>query len=172
MDTVALADALALADDEPQLTRHIRALLVLAESVGAAAPESVEHGLAQESAYLNGQLLPHFERVERTLSRAVNRRLADPDVMRRVRQEHEQVRRLIAELDRVRALRPHSADALGPALALRRLLFGLFAVLQVLLGEERLYRRVAGDASSQEAAQAIASSLRQLARQPLWCLDW
>jgi hypothetical protein len=75
-----------------------------------------------------------------------------------MRREHDRIRELVAEFG---ALVDKDAGTvtLGRTLALRRVLFQLYAVLKVHLGEEEAYLRIIERGVTDDVADALTAAL-------------
>jgi hypothetical protein len=77
-----------------------------------------------------------------------------------MRREHETIRALAAELDRRRSALGDQRVSTGDAVALRRALFRLYAILKVHLAEEQLYADIAEHGLSAEGQAGLAAAMQ------------
>ena len=76
-----------------------------------------------------------------------------------MRKEHETIRRLAAEYAKLyRALGDHR-PSVGQAVAFRRVIFRLYALLKIHLVEEEIYIRVIDHGVAPEAAEVLAAAM-------------
>lgn len=138
------------------LVPHVDALAAIADSIGTAPPAELAERLDAELRFISGQLVPHFERAEETLYPQLERLMQNRHSMTPMRREHEELRRLIAELEKLRAQPP----GFGVRLRLRRVLYRMFAILKIHLAEEDAYVGVLdgnlSPAEEEELARAMA----------------
>ena len=98
------------------------------------------HALFEEEYhFIVGQLVPHMEAIEATLYDRLERVMGGRHSMAPMREEHEEMRRLVDELGGYRAPRRRAARGAASRDGLRRALYRLHALLKVHLAEEELY---------------------------------
>ncbi len=131
--------------------------------IGAAllsAPMSeLRPRLEELSGFLNELLLPHLEAAERAIHPELERMLQNRHSMAPLRREHEEVRRLVAELTRLVQGLGEAKPTVGQVVALRRTIYPLYALLEVHLVEEELYIPIVDHALSEEASAVMAAAL-------------
>ena len=79
--------------------------------------------------------------------------------MRPMRNEHDEIRRLVGEHARLAADMRAGRPSLGRSLALRRVIFQLYALLKIHLAEEDAYLRILERGAGTEAGEALAAAL-------------
>src|SRR5512146_1536357 len=109
--------------------------------------------------FLTETLIPHVDAAERTLYPELERMLQNRHSMAPMRREHEELRRLVADFARLTQKLDAGSIALGKRLALRRVLFQLYALLKIHLAEEEAYLRVVDHGVSSEVADLLAAAL-------------
>jgi hypothetical protein len=109
--------------------------------------------------FLVGTLLPHVEAAETAIYPELERLLQNRHSMAPMRREHEEVRRLVGALDGLVRQLDRTHLTMGRAMAVRRVLFQLFALLKVHLTEEEAYVRVVDHGLPAEAAELLAAQL-------------
>lgn len=150
-----------------EIVAHIQSLLATAESLDRLGPAEIRGTLERELGFLTGQLVPHMEAAERALYPSLERLLQNPHALAPLRREHADVRRLIEDLGGLAVKIGPSWTSKGDLLALRRILYRLFAIVRAHLAEEEHYLTVlAGNLSASET-EALASELEHVGRQPL-----
>lgn len=122
-----------------ELLPHVDELRRLADGVAQISGIDLRKRLADEMAFIDEQLIPHMEMAERHLYPELERLLEDPRAMAPMRREHEAMRRLLSEMRGLGEHLPDGQISLRDELVLRRVLYRLFAMLQVHLGEEERY---------------------------------
>jgi hypothetical protein len=142
-----------------RLMSHVDRMPALGDLIGVAGTDAICAQLDELVAFLTGTLIPHIDAAERALYPELERLQQNAHSMTPMRREHAQIQRLVAELERLgRAFRagpPGTRDTV----ALRRSVFGLYALLKVHLAEEELYMHLVEQGVSTEAANALASAL-------------
>jgi hypothetical protein len=124
------------------LLPHVDRLLTLAEMVGHVECAALHALFEEEYRFVVGQLVPHMDTIEQVLYGRLEVLLDGRHSMAPMREEHRNLKKLVAELGRYRA---HAEDCTWSALegmALRRALYRLHALLKVHLAEEELYLEV------------------------------
>ncbi len=108
------------------------------------------------------QLIPHMEAVEAAIYPTLERVAAVWQTTAPLAQEHQEIRRLIGALGEF-AKNPRAHEDRYAVLALRRVLFRLYALLQTHLAEEEMYIPVLEDRLTPAAETALARALDHLA---------
>ena len=142
-----------------RLTHHLDAMPGVGDLLGVVPVTELRPGVDEVAAFLDGLLLPHMEAAERTLYPELERMLQNRHSMTPMRREHDEIRQLVAEFVRLQ----HRLDA-GPlqtseTVALRRVIFRLYAILKVHLAEEQLYLGIIEHGVSPEGAEALAVAM-------------
>ena len=134
-------------------------LAVIADLIGVAPASDVRAGLDEANAFLSGLLLPHMEAAERAIYPELERLMQNRHSMTPLRREHDEIRAIVADLDRRRTGIGDHPIPTGEAIALRRSLFRLFAILKIHLAEEQLYDDLLERGLSAEEAAALGAAL-------------
>ena len=148
------------------LVPQVEALLETARLVGTLPCEELGPRVQQARAFLSGTLLPHMEAAERAVYPRLEAILSDTGALAPLRREHGEVRRLVAELDRLCAAHEGPYHR-GEALALRRCLYRLHAIIRVHLDEEELMAGLLAHRLEADEAVAIARDLAHAGAVPL-----
>ncbi len=117
-----------------ELSEIIDALPPLATELDAPQP-GLSDRLVDAYDRIADQVVPHMEQAESTLYPQLERLMQNRHSMTPMRREHAEVRRLIDELG---ALAPRDLTFVN-RLRLRRILYRLFAMVKIHLGEEEAY---------------------------------
>jgi hemerythrin-like domain-containing protein len=142
-----------------RLMRHLDAMPAVGDMIGAAPVAELRPRVDEVAAFLDGLLLPHMEAAERTLYPELERMLQNRHSMTPMRREHDDIRKLVAELVRLQGRLDAGPLQTGETVALRRVVFRLYAMLKVHLAEEQLYLRIIEHGVSAEDAQKLAAAL-------------
>lgn len=116
--------------------------------------------LADVDGWLTGLLVPHLESAEATLYPELERMLQNRHSMTPMRREHAEIRRLVAEWSRLVAKVGDEELHMGRKIALRRVLFQLYALLEIHLVEEEVYIPIVTHGVGDEAAEVMAAALK------------
>jgi len=130
----------------------------------------VNHGrgavedLQRVRAFLQGTLLPHVGAAEATIYPELERMFQNRHSMTPMRREHDELRRLISAYSAI--VEQTSGESLprDRALALRRLLFGMYALIKVHLAEEEEYLRIVEHGVSEDSAAILAAAMEHPVR--------
>jgi hypothetical protein len=143
-----------------QLTRHLDGLPAVGDMVGKAAPAELKPHVDGVAAFLNELLLPHMEAAEQTLYPELERLFQNRHSMTPMRREHQEITRLTAELVRLQGRLAGGSVHTGDTVALRRVIFRLYALLKVHLAEEQLYLGIVEHGVSADSADKLAAAMQ------------
>jgi hypothetical protein len=150
-----------------RLLPHVDRLLMLADMVGHVECSSLHAVFDEEYAFIVDQLQPHMAAIESALYGRLEELMGRRHTMRPMREEHEVMARLIAELGRYRS---HVDDCTWSAIegmAIRRALYRLHALLKVHLAEEELYLGVLEQQLSDDEKGRLARAIDHAMVEPL-----
>ncbi|MCU0478225.1 MAG: hemerythrin domain-containing protein [Chloroflexi bacterium] len=143
-----------------RLMQHVEEMPATGKLMLTAPMDELKPRLAELDGWLTGLLIPHLEAAEATLYPELERMLQNRHSMTPMRREHEEIRRLVAEYSRLfHALgdeRPH----IGKTVALRRVLFRLYALLEIHLVEEEVFIPIVAHGVTDEASAVMAAALK------------
>jgi hypothetical protein len=141
------------------LMPHVDRLLTLAEMVGRVECRALHSLYNEEYGFVAGQLIPHIEAVEANLYDRLETLMGPRHTMAPMREEHQIVRSLIAELGAYQVHEDECTWNEMEGLELRRALYRLHALLKVHLAEEEQYLAVLdrnlGDAEKDALARRL-----------------
>ncbi len=142
-----------------RLTHHLDAMAAVGDLVGAAPVSELRPRVDEVAAFLNELLLPHMEAAENNLYGELERMLQNRHSMTPMRREHDEIRQLVAELARLRLRLGAGPVHTSDTVALRRVIFRLYAMLKVHLAEEQLYLGIIEHGVSAESAEKLAAAM-------------
>jgi hypothetical protein len=142
-----------------RLLHRIDTLPALGDRVGTAPAAELVPEVDSLVDFLKGTLLPHIDAAERTLYPELERLFQNQHSMTPMRREHDEVRRRIAELADLRGFLDGHAPTMRSTVALRRSVFGLYALLKVHLAEEDLYLAMVQRGVTEEASAVLAAAM-------------
>lgn len=125
-----------LRDEHRQLLPHVEMLRSTADLVDAAMTDHVRGLLDEAHDFLVERLIPHATAEDRVLYPVVEEAMGAPGAARIMRLDHVAIRRLVGDLAWLRAQLRDSTVTCDQAMALRRVLYGLHAVLKLHLARE------------------------------------
>jgi hypothetical protein len=143
-----------------RLMPHVDHLAATAELIDSATGDELRPRLDEDCAFLTGLLIPHMEAAERALYPELERLMQNRHSMTPMRREHQRIRVLVGDLEGRRELVGGGRLSTGMAVALRRALFQLHALLKIHLAEERLYADIVEHGLSAEAEVDLAEAMR------------
>jgi iron-sulfur cluster repair protein YtfE (RIC family) len=142
-----------------RLLHRVNGMPEIADNLLTATAEDAVRALDDLSAFLTGTLVPHVDSAERTLYPELERMFQNRHSMAPMRREHVEVRRLVEQLAKLAAEVDASRLSLGRTLALRRVMFQLYALLKIHLAEEEAYLRIVEHGVTTDVADMIAAAM-------------
>jgi iron-sulfur cluster repair protein YtfE (RIC family) len=146
-------------EHQDRLMRHVDAMTGVGDLVDGAPVAELRPRVDEVAEFLNGLLLPHMEAAEHTLYPELERMLQNRHSMTPMRREHDEIRKLVAELVRLQKRLDPGPLHTGETVALRRVIFRLYAMLKVHLAEEHLYLGIIEHGVSAEEAERLAAAM-------------
>ncbi len=155
-----------LRDEHEELRPHIERLRQAAEAVGPA-PTAVLRTLVDEVyGFLVHHLIPHAQAEDAALYPVVARLMGAPEATATMRRDHVEVGRLVEELGSLRDQLTDPTYDQATVEALRRVLYGLYAVVRLHFAkEEEVYLPLLEARLSSEEAHAMFEEMEQAAMQ-------
>ncbi len=154
-----------LRDEHKELWPHVERLRTTADAVGEAPVELIQRGVDEVYDFLAHDLVPHARAEEAALYPVVQQVMGAPQATATMSRDHVEVGRLVEELAGLRA--KLATGALGPeqARALRRVLYGLYALLAVHFAkEEEVYLPLLDQGLSAAEAAAMFERMEAAAQ--------
>lgn len=142
-----------------RILAHVDRLPEMADALLTARADEVRDQVVATGTFLTGTLLPHMEAAERSLYPELERLFQNRHSMRPMRTEHDEIRRLVGDYGTMSAELREGRVTLGRSLALRRVIFNLYALLKVHLSEEDAYLRIVERGTDADMGDAIAAAL-------------
>jgi hemerythrin-like domain-containing protein len=155
-----------LRDEHKELLPHIERLRAVADAVGSTPLPSLRQAIDEISTFLSHHLIPHAQAEERALYPVVGRLMGAPEATATMSRDHVEIGRLAEELGVLRSsLKNDHLDA-SEVQALRRILYGLSALVIVHFAkEEEVYLPLLDTRLSQEEAQYLFEAMEQAAQE-------
>ena len=141
------------------LLHEIDRLPETGDMVATASPTDLRARLDETHAFLTEVLIPHMEAAERALYPELERMFQNVHSMAPLRREHSMIRRSTAELAKVREHLGDRKISVGESIAVRRVIFRLYALLKVHLAEEQLYLDILDRRAAPEMTEALAAAM-------------
>jgi iron-sulfur cluster repair protein YtfE (RIC family) len=121
-----------------QLTQPLRdeQLRTAADAIGEESPELLRRSVDEVYTFLTHHLLPHAQAEERALYPVVGRLMGAPEATATMSRDHVEVGRLTEELGSLRSHLGGAGVGASQEKALRRVLYGLSALVTVHFAKE------------------------------------
>jgi iron-sulfur cluster repair protein YtfE (RIC family) len=143
-----------------RLMRHVDEMPAIGTMLLAAPMAELKPRLLELDGWLTGLLIPHLEAAEATLYPELERMLQNRHSMAPMRREHDEIRRLVAEYSRLLKAVGDERPHVGKMVALRRVLYRLYALLEIHLVEEEVLVPIVTHGVTDEAAEVMAAALK------------
>ena len=125
-----------LRDEHAEMRMFVEALLIAADRIGHEDLEIVLRGIDSALDFLQHHLIPHAEAEDSVLYPAVCRVLQDPMATATMTADHEEIFELTDQLAAVRTRISDDGMTIDDADVLRRVLYGLYAVVSLHVKKE------------------------------------
>ena len=142
-----------------RILAHVDRMPEIADGLLSTRADDARNEIVSLHHFLTGTLLPHVDAAERSLYPELERMFQNRHSMRPMRNEHGEIRRLVGEFGALSADVRQGRMSLGRSLALRRVMFQLYALLKVHLAEEDAYLRIVDRGAGDEMGEVIAAAL-------------
>lgn len=125
-----------LREEHRELFPHVEELRAAADAVGQAPPDVLGQKIDAAYLFLVGHLIPHAHAEERALYPVVARILGSPEATATMSRDHVEVGRLTTELRALKDQLTGGTPSATLATDLRRVLYGLYALVKVHFAKE------------------------------------
>ncbi len=142
-----------------RLVTRIDTMPEIGDMIGHAPVAELRPRIEELTSFLEGLLLPHMEASERALYPELERMLQNRHSMATMRREHDEIRQLVATLVEMRPKLADGCHHTGDCVALRRVVFRLYAMLKTHLAEEELYLAIIEHGESEEDDARLAAAM-------------
>lgn len=142
-----------------RILHHVDQLPEVADRLLSAKGDSFRRDVDEVCLFLTGDLVPHIDATEQTLYPELERMYQNRHSMSPMRREHLEVRRLVGEFTKLTEQVDAGHVSLGRTLALRRVLFQLYALLKIHLAEEAVYLQIVEQGGAADVADLIRAAV-------------
>ncbi len=155
-----------LRDEHKELVPHIETLRTVADSIGTAPEESVRRGVEEAYTFLTHHLIPHAQAEEKALYPVVGRLMGASEATATMSRDHVEVGRLTGELGSLQSQLVGTSVSEPQAKALRRVLYGLYALVKVHFAkEEEIYLPILDARLTPEEARQMFEAMEMAAKE-------
>lgn len=155
-----------LRDEHQELLPHIRQIRTVADAVGTSPVASLRQGVSETYEFLAQHLIPHAQAEERALYPIVGKLMGAPAATATMSRDHVEIGRLIEELGALRSYLNKDSLEISQQQALRRVLYGLSALITVHFAkEEEVYVPLLEARLTPEEARHLFETMEQAAHE-------
>ena len=153
-----------MASDFKELLPSVDRIRQVAELIGEAPIVEIRQGVEEVYDFLAYHLKPHAEAEDAALYPVVQKVLGSPDATRTMSRDHVEVGRYIEELASLKEKLNEAALTPEQTKALRRVLFGVYALVKVHFAkEEEVYLPILDQGLTPESAQEMFEAMEEAA---------
>lgn len=142
-----------------RLMSHLDTMPAIGDLIGAAPLPELSARIDELNAFLEDLLIPHMDSAEAALYPELERKFQNRHSMLPMRREHEEIRKLVAGLGDARRRLDEGHLSTGESVALRRIIFRLYALMKVHLAEEELYLQALEQGESEEQIGKLVTAM-------------
>lgn len=155
-----------LRDEHKELLPHIELLRTVADTIGEAPVASLRRSIDEAYAFLTHHLLPHAQAEERTLYPVVGRLIGAPEATATMSRDHVEIDRLTQELGSLLSHLVGGSMSTEEEQALRRVLYGLSALIRVHFAkEEEIYLPILDARLTADEAHQLFEAMERAAHE-------
>jgi len=155
-----------LREEHKELLPSIELLQTIADSIGKSPIGSLRLGIDQAYEFLTHHLLPHALAEEQALYPVVGRLMGAPEATATMSRDHVEVGRLTEELGSLRSHLVSETISEDQEKAMRRVLYGLYAVFKLHFAkEEEVYLPILDARLTSEEAIRMFEAMEMAAKQ-------
>lgn len=142
-----------LHDEHKELLPHVERVLQIADKIGGAKVDEIRKEIEEAYDFLARHLVPHAQAEDEVLYPVVQTVLGSPDATKTISRDHVEVGRYIDELAVLKNELSGNTLTNAQARSLRRVLYGVYALLKVHFAkEEEVYLPILDHHLSPESA--------------------
>jgi iron-sulfur cluster repair protein YtfE (RIC family) len=154
-----------LREEHKELFPSVDRIRQVAELIGEAPISEIQQGVEEVYEFLAYHLKPHAEAEDAALYPVVQKVLGSPDATRTMSRDHVEVGRYIEELAALKEHLNGAAFTLEQTKSLRRVLYGVYALVKVHFAkEEEVYLPILDQRLTPAAAQEMFEAMEDAAR--------
>ena len=155
-----------LRDEHKELFPHIELLRTVADLIGTAPLASVQQSVEAAYTFLAHHLTPHAQAEERALYPVVGKLMGAAEATPTMSRDHVEIGQLTGELGLLRSQLTGADVSESQQKALRRVLYGLYAVVKVHFAkEEEVYLPILDARLTREEAARMLEAMELAAQE-------
>jgi iron-sulfur cluster repair protein YtfE (RIC family) len=155
-----------LRDEHKELYPHVESLRLAGDAVNESLTSSAHDRIEDVYNFLTHQLLPHAQAEDKALYPMVQKAMGAAQATATMSRDHLEVDRLTQELGTLRVHKSQLTITSIQAMALRRVLYGLYALVKLHFAkEEEIYLPLLDSKLTAEEAHAMFEAMEAAARE-------
>jgi iron-sulfur cluster repair protein YtfE (RIC family) len=149
-----------LRDEHEKLYPQVEALRLAGDAINTSLTSSAYNKIEEAYNFLTRQLLPHSQAEDKALYPMVQKALGSPQATSTMSRDHVEVARLTEELGTLRVHKSQLTITSIQAMALRRVLYGLYTLLKLHFAkEEEIYLPLLESKLTADEAHAMLENM-------------
>jgi len=155
-----------LRDEHKELYPHVESLRLAGDAVNESLTSSAHAKIEDVYNFLTRQLLPHAQAEEKALYPIVQKVMGAAQATATMSRDHVEVERLTQELGSLRVHKSQLSITFDQTRALRRVLYGLYALVKVHFAkEEEIYLPLLDSKLTAEEARTMFENMEAAAHE-------
>ena len=155
-----------LRDEHKKLYRQVENFRLAGDVVNESLTTLAHEKIEQAYDFLTRQLLPHAQAEDKALYPVVQKVMGSPQVTATMTRDHVEISRLTQELGSLRVHKSQLSITFDQAMALRRVLYGLYALVKLHFAkEEEIYLPLLDSKLTAPEAQAMFEAMEAAAQE-------
>jgi len=155
-----------LRDEHKELYPRVETLRLAADAVNESLSSLAQTRIEEAYNFLTRQLIPHAQAEDKALYPMVQKAMGSPQATATMSRDHVEVGRLTEELGRLRVHKTQLWVTFDQAMALRRVLYGLYALVKLHFAkEEEIYLPLLDAKLTADEAKAMFENMESAARE-------
>lgn len=156
----------SLRDEHKELYPHVESLRLAGDAVYESLTTSAHDKIEEAYNFLTRQLLPHAQAEDKALYPMVQKAMGAAQATATMSRDHVEIDRLTQELGTLRVHRSQLSITFGQAMALRRVLYGLYTLVKLHFAkEEEIYLPLLDAKLTAEEAHIMFENMKAAARE-------
>ena len=155
-----------LRDDHKVRNPHVESRRLAGDAVYESLTSLAHARIEEAYSFLSRELLPHAQAEEKALYPMVQKAMGAPQATATMSRDHVEVARLTEELATLRVHKSQLSITFDQAMALRRVLYGLYALVKLHFAkEEEVYLPLLDSKLSADEARAMFENMEAAAHE-------